>query len=133
MNDPKSGNPDDEGRYNEMRLRIIKDANEGIRNMIAGKEIPQVIDAAKKEFASRPQPERLETFDGTLASETRSRALYAILASWVALLLYLWFRFGNWTFGAAAVICLIPPKMIPAPNCSIVPFSIVTPLWPGSE
>jgi SecD/SecF fusion protein len=50
--------------------------------------------------------ERLENFDGALASETRSRAAMAILASWVALLLYLWFRFGNWTFGTAAVVCL---------------------------
>ncbi len=96
-----------EGRYEHLRLKIKKDANEGIQNLVAAKEVPLVIESAKKEFASRPQPERLETFDGTLASETRSRALYAILASWVALLLYLWFRFGNWTFGAAAVICLI--------------------------
>src|SRR5262249_38991782 len=34
-------------------------------------------------------------------------ALYAILASWAAILLYLWFRFGSWTFGAATVLCLI--------------------------
>ena len=33
--------------------------------------------------------------------------MWAILASWGAILLYLWFRFGNWTFGLAAVICLI--------------------------
>ena len=33
--------------------------------------------------------------------------MYAILASWGAILLYLWFRFGNWTFGLAAVLCLI--------------------------
>lgn len=33
--------------------------------------------------------------------------LWAIAASWVAILLYLWFRFGNWTFGLAAVLCLI--------------------------
>src|SRR5216684_3728026 len=33
--------------------------------------------------------------------------MYAILASWAAILLYLWFRFGNWTFGLAAVLCLI--------------------------
>ncbi len=33
--------------------------------------------------------------------------MYAILASWAAILLYLWFRFGNWTFGAATVLCLI--------------------------
>ena len=98
--------PPVEGRYEHLRLKIMKDANQGIQNLIAANEVPQVIDAAKTEFAARPQPERLETFDGTLASETRSRALYAILASWVALLLYLWFRFGNWTFGAAAVLCL---------------------------
>jgi SecD/SecF fusion protein len=33
--------------------------------------------------------------------------MWAILASWAAMLLYLWFRFGNWTFGLASVVCLI--------------------------
>ncbi|MFO0801386.1 MAG: protein translocase subunit SecD [Gemmataceae bacterium] len=56
---------------------------------------------------TRPEPERLEVFDSQLATETRAKAFYAILASWAAILLYLWFRFGNWTFGAAAVLCLI--------------------------
>ena len=60
-----------------------------------------------KEFQDRPQPERLENFDSQLAAETQGQALYAILASWGAILLYLWFRFGNWTFGLAAVLCLI--------------------------
>jgi len=96
-----------EGRYEQLRLKVRRDAHEGIRNLISAGELPGVIEAAKKEFADKPQPERLETFDGTLASETRSRALYAIIASWIAILLYLWFRFGNWTFGAAAVVCLI--------------------------
>src|SRR5262249_49500235 len=32
---------------------------------------------------------------------------YAIIASWAAILLFLWFRFGSWTFGLAAVVCLI--------------------------
>ena len=96
-----------EGRYQKLRLKIRRDANDGIRNLISAGELPGVIESARKEFADKPQPERLETFDGTLASETRSRALYAIVASWIAILMYLWFRFGNWTFGAAAVVCLI--------------------------
>ena len=33
--------------------------------------------------------------------------MYAILLSWGAILLYLWARFGSWTFGLAAVVCLI--------------------------
>src|SRR5262249_30293624 len=39
--------------------------------------------------------------------ETQLKATYAIVLSWGAILLYLWFRFGSWTFGAAAVVCLI--------------------------
>src|SRR5438105_15648611 len=66
-----------------------------------------ILDQAKETVASRPLPERLENFDAQLAAETSRRALYAILASWAAILLYLWFRFGNWTFGAAAVLCLV--------------------------
>ena len=59
------------------------------------------------EFGSRPVPERLEVFDSTLAKETQSKAFFAIIVSWIAILGYLWFRFGNWTFGLAAVLCLI--------------------------
>ena len=63
--------------------------------------------ATQRELAARPQPDRLENFDSQLAVDTQKRAMYAILASWGAILLYLWFRFGSWTFGLAAVFCLI--------------------------
>ncbi len=67
----------------------------------------KLISDAERALETRPEPLRLEVFDSQLATETRTKAFYAILASWAAILLYLWFRFGNWTFGAAAVICLI--------------------------
>jgi SecD/SecF fusion protein len=69
--------------------------------------LKSILDKSKRAIETRPEPERLEVFDSTLASETRTKALWAIVWSWVAILLYLWFRFGSWTFGAAAVICLI--------------------------
>ncbi|MCI0684537.1 MAG: protein translocase subunit SecD [Gemmataceae bacterium] len=69
--------------------------------------VQSVLASTVREFAARPQPDRLENFDSQLAAETRLRAMWAVLASWGAILLYLWFRFGNWTFGLAAVICLI--------------------------
>jgi SecD/SecF fusion protein len=65
------------------------------------------LDKAAAAFTARPIPDRLETFDPALASETRNKAFYAILASWLAIAVYLWFRFGNWTFGLAAVLCLV--------------------------
>ena len=66
-----------------------------------------VLDQAKAAFEARPIPDRLETFDPALAADTRNKAFYAVVASWAAVLVFLWFRFGNWTFGLAAVICLI--------------------------
>ncbi|HEY2785958.1 MAG TPA: protein translocase subunit SecD [Fimbriiglobus sp.] len=61
----------------------------------------------KRTIDAQPLPESVETFDTALADDTRSRALWAVAASWLMILAYLWFRFGNWTFGLAAVLCLI--------------------------
>src|SRR5262249_31189622 len=88
--------------------------------------LAQVLEKTQKEFSSRPQPERLENFDSQLAQETQSRALYAILASWAAILLYLWFRFCNWTFGAAAVLFLIPDLFF---TLGIIAFAHFIHLW----
>lgn len=86
------------GRFTSMKLTLNPVPEEALKKALAN---------ASKEFSDRPQPERLENFDSVLARETQTRALYAILASWGAILLYLWFRFGNWTFGLAAVLCLV--------------------------
>jgi SecD/SecF fusion protein len=88
-----------DGRYKKMRLELSEPVD--------GAKLQAVLQRAKEEAAARPQPERLEVFDSQLAKDTQLRAMTAILASWAAILLYLWFRFGNWTFGMAAVLCLI--------------------------
>ncbi len=76
-------------------------------NEDAAKKIREALTQTAAAFEDRPVPDRLENFDSQLATETRFRALAAIVASWGAIMVYLWFRFGNWTFGLAAVICLI--------------------------
>ncbi len=67
----------------------------------------KILGEAQRSFESRPLPERLEVFDPALASSTRNDALMAVALSWLAVLAFLWFRFGSWQFGLAAVICLI--------------------------
>jgi SecD/SecF fusion protein len=89
-----------DGQFNKMQVKFREAIPETSGLMAALKSL-------QNEFKQRPQPDRLETFDSQLALETQTRAMYAILASWGAILLYLWFRFGNWTFGLAAVFCLI--------------------------
>jgi SecD/SecF fusion protein len=109
-----------EGRYTKMvvdasentGLSMLKEAapptEEGKKAKAAQAEaFRKTLAATEQAFESAPEPERLEVFDSQMASETREKAFWAIVVSWIAILLYLWFRFGNWTFGLAAVICLI--------------------------
>lgn len=72
-----------------------------------GAKVDEAIQGLAGRLVDFPLPVRLETFDSQLAADTQAKALYAIMASWVAILMYLWFRFGNWTFGLAAVCCLV--------------------------
>jgi SecD/SecF fusion protein len=88
-----------DGRFNKMTLELPEPAS-----VIA---LEETLKSVQSEFNSKAQPERLENFDPQLASSTQQRALYAIVASWAAIVFYLWFRFGNWTFGLAALLCLI--------------------------
>jgi SecD/SecF fusion protein len=89
------------GRYKEMKLTL------GGTSSVKPETVDDAIKAVQTELRERPQPESLENFDSTLAADTQTRAMYAILASWGAILLYLWWRFGSWTFGLATVLCLI--------------------------
>jgi SecD/SecF fusion protein len=97
--------PDQDGRFKWIKLELVRplDSNP----TLARQKLSEVLTATEKTLAAQPQPERLDKFDSQLAKETQQRALGAILASWAAILLYLWFRFGNWTFGLATVLCLI--------------------------
>jgi SecD/SecF fusion protein len=90
---------ENEGLYQEMEVTLPEAVDRA--------KFQKALEGLQTQFADTPQPERLEIFDSQLAQETQRRALIAILASWGAILLYLWFRFGNWTFGLAAVLCLI--------------------------
>jgi SecD/SecF fusion protein len=91
---------EEEGHYKTMLLDVS-----GSEAGVA--KLTPVLTNVKQSLEARPLPERLENFDAQLAAETSRSAMYAILASWAVILLFLWFRFGNWTFGMAAVLCLI--------------------------
>lgn len=90
---------DSDGRNQFMILNLLKE--------VPRDTLIRLLDSTKQALAEKPQPERLENFDSQLARDTQNKALGAILLSWGAILLYIWLRFGNWTFGMAAVLCLI--------------------------
>ena len=56
--------------------------------------------------------ERIIHFDGTVAGETRMLALIATIASWIIIIVYLWWRFHSFTYGLAAVLAVVHDVLI---------------------
>ncbi|MBI4007913.1 MAG: protein translocase subunit SecD [Planctomycetes bacterium] len=62
-----------------------------------------------------PQPlKRVVSIGSTVAGEMKNRAIVAIIFSWLAIIIYVWIRFGQLKFGVAAVIALIHDVLITA-------------------
>jgi SecD/SecF fusion protein len=51
-------------------------------------------------------------FDPAIASGAAQSAIMAIIMSWIAIVLYVWVRFGSARWGLAAVVCLIHDVVI---------------------
>ena len=56
---------------------------------------------------SEPAFEQKTTFDASVAADTQTDALVAIVLSNLAIVFYLWFRFQRVTFGLAAVVAVV--------------------------
>jgi len=60
----------------------------------------------KSTLAKQPLFEEVNAFDTSVANETKSAALIAIIASLIMIVIYIWFRFEKVYFGYAAVAAL---------------------------
>jgi SecD/SecF fusion protein len=56
--------------------------------------------------------ERLTNFSETVAGETRTLAVIATVASWIIIIVYLWWRFHSFTYGLAAVLAVVHDVLI---------------------
>ncbi|MHC4982342.1 MAG: protein translocase subunit SecD [Planctomycetota bacterium] len=60
----------------------------------------------------RSEAGETRSFDAAIAGEMKQRAILAIILSWGAIVLYLWFRFGSVQWGVSAVVCLVHDVII---------------------
>jgi len=51
-------------------------------------------------------------FDAAIAGEAVQRAIFAVVLSWLAIVVYVWLRFGSVRWGLAAVVCLVHDVVI---------------------
>ena len=64
---------------------------------------------------ANPDPFRsIETIGSVVAGEMKNKAILAVFLSWVAIVFYIWFRFGEVKFGLAAVTALVHDVLMTA-------------------
>ncbi|MBN2578288.1 MAG: protein translocase subunit SecD [Pirellulales bacterium] len=71
-----------------------------------------VLQELQSQLAATPLFPASNKIGGAVAISTRYQAIYALVASWVLIIIYLWVRFQGVAFGVAAVAALIHDVLI---------------------
>lgn len=83
----------------KITLKIHKD--------VSAEDAKTILASMKKTLDESPSFEEVNNFASSVAGDTKSSAVLAMLASLVMIVGYMWFRFENLYFGLAAVLALI--------------------------
>lgn len=77
------------------------------------KQNEEAIKSAIKNAFEMPNPlKRVVSIGSTVAGEMKGRAILAVIFSCIATIFYVWFRFGDFKFGSAAIIAVIHDILI---------------------
>ena len=75
-------------------------------------DLETAVAAMQAHMAVNPLFDEVNSFDSSIASDTQSDAIKAILISLLAIVFYIWIRFDKVTFGLAAVAALVHDVLI---------------------
>jgi SecD/SecF fusion protein len=91
-------------------------------------DLQQVLGALSQEMSVAPVFDEVTSFESSVAREARYSALIAILASLLAIVAYVWFRFENLIFGLAAVVALAHDVLVTLAMIAIASYLSKTPI-----
>jgi SecD/SecF fusion protein len=74
---------------------------------IAPNDLKAALDAMQKTMASSPAFDQVNKFEGGVAEEMKQKAVLALVLSFIAIIVYLWFRFERVVYGLALVLAVI--------------------------
>ena len=93
-------------------LSVKSDVWSMTMNIGAEGEAKIVLDSLQAEYNGQPYLPTLSGVGGQISSDTRWRALAAIVASLFGIVIYVWVRFQNVAFGLGAVVALIHDVLV---------------------
>jgi len=114
---PVKSAPDDPSRCTAVAVVVTDDnfsfeesseSSEAWRSNLAEPEVQLVRDALERQTSLG----KITQFAPQVAAESKQKAYIALTLSWLAIIIYLWFRFGKITWGASAVFALIHDVMV---------------------
>lgn len=108
--------------YNKMLVEV--------RSMISETELTQALTAMESTLRDTPIFEEVSNFAASVAEDMRYLAVLALLASGVATIVYLWFRFTKADFGIAAVVAVFHDVFFTMACLPLAYYLSTTPLGP---
>jgi SecD/SecF fusion protein len=100
----------DNPQYDEGSSRGFEDWT--LKIAVAPDQLQPVLDALRKDFASEPFFPSSNRVGASVAANTQVQATYALIASLVLIVVYVWIRFQQVSFGFAAVLAVIHDVLV---------------------
>jgi SecD/SecF fusion protein len=84
--------------FSAMRLRVMP--------AVAEADLASALQAVQQTMKNTPIFDEVTTFESSVAGETKTAAVIAVIAALLSIVVYVWFRFENLVYGLAAVVAL---------------------------
>ncbi|OYW11119.1 MAG: hypothetical protein B7Z55_19790 [Planctomycetales bacterium 12-60-4] len=99
-------------------------------SQVAQEDLAASLTQVTKTLAATPAFDEVNSFATSVALETQLDALYAMLASLVMIVVYIWYRFEKVSFGVAAVVALAHDVLVTLGSVALAAWLSGTPLGP---
>jgi SecD/SecF fusion protein len=86
-------------RFSEMQLKTAA--------AIPTADVQKALAGMEKTMAASPAFDQVNTFEGGVAEEMKQKAVLALVLSFIAIIIYLWFRFERAVYGLALILACI--------------------------
>jgi SecD/SecF fusion protein len=105
-----------------MAVEAVRDVKE--------KDLEAVVASVATTMKNKPSFAEVTSFESSVADEAITSAIIAIVASLVAIVIYVWFRFERIVFGVSAVVALIHDVLVALACVALGAYLSKTPLGP---
>jgi SecD/SecF fusion protein len=114
----------------EGAVKLFTAMNLKVSQAVSADDIRAALGSIQETMKNTPAFDEVTSFESSVASETKQSAVLAIIASMIAIIAYLWFRFENLTFGLSAVIAVGHDVLVALGCVALASYLDQTPLGP---